>query len=64
MIEAVWRQAGTTGRVHLVIRGNNGLLSREVCGNVGLAAWVPETRGCSRCRSCKRIARRYKVVTS
>lgn len=54
-----WRQAGTTGRAHLVAR-----LQRErgfayahlsVCGTVRLAAWVPEGDA-ARCGLCRRLA--------
>ena len=54
-----WRQAGTTGRAHLVAR-----LQRErgfayarlsACGVVRLAAWMPEGDA-TRCGLCRRLA--------
>lgn len=64
-LEAFWRQAGSTGRSHLVMLRTNGLfVDRSVCGNIRRAAWLPETPKVSRCGSCRRIARFYRVMGS
>ena len=54
-----WRQAGTTGRAHLVARlqRERGFTyaSMSACGMVRLAAWVPEGNA-TRCGLCRRLA--------
>jgi hypothetical protein len=65
-----WRQAGTTGRAHLVRRLNHrpdpsgpvcGSYAAPIseCGMVRDAAWVPAGRA-TRCGLCRRLERRRK----
>lgn len=55
-----WRQAGTTGRAHLVARltwpsGRTSLAKASACGVVRFAAWGPEGDA-TRCGLCRRLA--------
>lgn len=60
----VWRQAGTTGRAHLVAvlpsPLGSYLASMSACGMVRHAAWVPE-RDATRCGLCRRLARQAEA---
>lgn len=62
-----WRQAGTTGRAHLVarlplLRPARGFrrASMSACGMVRLAAWVPEGEAV-RCGLCRRLEQRAQA---